>query len=160
MPLTTEPLEKGPGLIRRLVVVIYDGLLLAGVIFACWAVLWLVLSPLPDSLQSHPAMILAKRCYLLGIALLFYGWFWVFGGQTLGMRAWRLKLVSTTGGTVSWRQAAARFAAAMISWAVVAMGFMWVLADRQNRTWHGILSGTRIVLLPKSIDPVSEPGAA
>jgi uncharacterized RDD family membrane protein YckC len=148
---------KGPGLIRRLIVITYDALLLAGVIFASWVVLFLVLFPLPETVHSHPLTTLLQRCYLAGVAFLFYGWFWVNGGQTLGMRAWRMKLVSNTGENISWRNAALRFFGAIISLAPAAMGFMWVLVDRRNRTWHGMLSGTKMVLLEKSTDGSNRP---
>ncbi|OGI41569.1 MAG: hypothetical protein A2150_00620 [Candidatus Muproteobacteria bacterium RBG_16_64_11] len=42
---------------------------------------------------------------------LFYGWFWTRGGQTLGMRAWRLRLTRADGGPVTWRRAALRIGA-------------------------------------------------
>lgn len=143
----TSPV-RGPGLIRRLAVIIYDGLLLAGVVFACWAILWVFLLGVPDSIESHPLFTLLKRCYLLAISFVFYGWFWVNGGQTLGMRAWRLGLVTTSGKPVTWRDAGVRYLGAILSWGFAAMGFMWVLVNRKNRTWHGMLSGTRIIMLP------------
>jgi uncharacterized RDD family membrane protein YckC len=143
--------QKGPGLVRRLAVVIYDGLLLAGVVFACWAFLWIALLPLPEIVVNHWAVVLLQRTYLIGITFLFYAWFWVNGGQTLGMRAWRLGLVSDTAGKITWKRALFRYAAAILSWGVVAMGFMWVLVDRRNRTWHGMLSGTRMVVLAKQV---------
>ena len=144
---------KGAGLIRRLVVIVYDALLLGGVVFAAWVILWLLLLPLPVSFQSHPAITVLKQLYLVGVTFLFYGWFWVNGGQTLGMRAWRMRLFSQSGGNISWRQAGIRFLGAIISWSVAAMGFMWVLVDRRNRTWHGMMSGTRIMLLEKLPEP-------
>jgi uncharacterized RDD family membrane protein YckC len=89
------------------------------------------------------------QLYLLLIAFAFFGWFWVHGGQTLGMRAWRLRLVSADGGPVSWKQAAIRFAAALLSWSCLGLGFFWALIDREKRAWHDRLSGTRLILLPK-----------
>jgi uncharacterized RDD family membrane protein YckC len=89
--------------------------------------------------------------YLLCIAFAILGWFWVHGGQTLGMRAWRLRLVSATNnGPVSWQQALKRFAAALLSWCCLGAGFLWALFDREKRTWHDRLSGTRLILMPKT----------
>lgn len=48
--------------------------------------------------------------YLLAICFLFYGGFWVRGGQTLGMRTWRIKLVRQDGGPITWTIALKRFA--------------------------------------------------
>ena len=37
----------------------------------------------------------------------------------------------------------------MLSAACVGLGYLWCLFDRDKRYWHDILSGTRLVLLPK-----------
>ena len=74
---------------------------------------------------------------------------WTRGGQTLGMRAWRCRLVAADGEPVGWGQTVARFAAALVSWAALGLGFWWALADPERRTWHDRWSGTRIVLVPR-----------
>jgi len=74
----------------------------------------------------------------------------VHGGQTLGMRVWRLRLYALHGGPVEPKQAALRLLAAPFSIAVLGLGYIWVLIDRERRTWHGRISGTRLVLLPQA----------
>jgi len=66
------------------------------------------------------------------------------------MRAWRLKLVSASGGPVSWNQAVWRFAAAIPSVGLLGIGLLWVLIDRERCAVHDRLSGTRLVLLAKN----------
>jgi len=90
------------------------------------------------------------RMYLLGLACLFFCWFWTHGGQTLGMRAWRVKLICADGAPVSWRKALLRFAGACLSLAVLGIGFAWAAVDRDRLAWHDRLSGTRPVLLNRS----------
>jgi uncharacterized RDD family membrane protein YckC len=80
----------------------------------------------------------------------FFAWFWMHGGQTLGMRAWRIRLVSATGQPVSFRQTVVRFAGAWLSAIVLGGGYLWVLVDRDRCSWHDRLSGTRLELLPKT----------
>lgn len=87
--------------------------------------------------------------YLLGVCFVFYGWFWVHGGQTLGLRTWRLRVVRHDGTPITWRHAALRFAGAILSWAALGLGFLWIYVDPQRRAWHGHLSGTRVVLEPR-----------
>ena len=87
--------------------------------------------------------------YLLAVAFAFYGWFWTHGGQTLGMRAWRLQVVRTWGGALSWRHALLRYSAAMVSWAVLGLGFLWVALSRRRLAWHDRWSGTRLLVLPR-----------
>ena len=108
--LTPSP----PGLLRRLGALFYEMVLLAGILFFATAVL------LPfhggKAFQSNN---LAYNAYLLGVIFLFFGWFWTRGGQTLGMRAWKIRLCSEDGGSVSWKQAGLRFFAALFSFTSV-----------------------------------------
>jgi len=130
------------GLTRRLAAAAYDGLLLVAAWLAATAVLMpLVRAPIP----AHSGWF---QAYLIAVSFLFFGWFWTHGGQTLGMRAWRLRVVSADGGRVPWRRALLRFLAAALSWGLAGLGVLWCLADAKRRTVHDRLSGTRVVLLP------------
>jgi uncharacterized RDD family membrane protein YckC len=77
----------------------------------------------------------------------FFGWFWTHGGQTLGMRAWRLKLLDSSGNPVTWRQSLIRYGAAWLSLLALGLGYIWVWIDPQGLSWHDRLSGTRLVVL-------------
>lgn len=89
------------------------------------------------------------RLVLLLSAFLFFGWFWTHGGQTLGMRAWRLQTIQDNGTSMTWGSAAKRFLAALVSWGCVGLGFLWVLVDREKLAWHDRWTGTRVIVLPK-----------
>jgi uncharacterized RDD family membrane protein YckC len=124
----------------------YDALLLASL---------LLLAGFPYVLAAgeppwHWFVRLGYRIYLFAAVFGFFGWFWTHGGQTLGMRAWRLRVVRDDGGPLGWPQAARRFAAAALSWAALGLGFLWCSIDPERRTWHDRLSGTHLVLLPKT----------
>jgi uncharacterized RDD family membrane protein YckC len=135
-----------PGLLRRLAAIVYDGLLLAAIFFFAGYPYIALVGGAPAGGIGR----LGLQFYLLAIAFVFFGWFWVHGGQTLGMRAWRLRLVSAAdNGPVSWRQSAIRFAAALLSWLCLGLGFVWIVFDREKRAWHDRLSGTCLLLLPK-----------
>ena len=134
-----------PGLIKRLAVIIYDGLLLAGLLFASFALIFAVFLIFPEGFNNHPAVKYFKFSLLIGVAFIYYGWFWVKGGQTLGMKAWHLYLVDEDGKYITWKTAAIRFATAIISWACLGLGFAWVLLSRKNLAWHDIASKTQIV---------------
>ena len=134
------------GFFKRLLIVGYDGLLLLGVIFL--ASLFFPL--LPEALNFSLLGKILKVLYLISITFLFYGWFWTHGGQTLGMKVWNLYLVDTDGKFINWKTALVRFIAALLSWAVVGLGFTWILLDRKHRTWHDIISKTQILYVPAS----------
>jgi uncharacterized RDD family membrane protein YckC len=134
-----------PGLFRRLAAIVYDALLLVAIQMIAAAPVVIVLGgPVTGGLRQ-----LAFRCYLLAIVFGFFGWFWTHGGQTLGMRAWRLKLVSADGSSVGWAQSAWRFAAAFLSFGCLGLGFLWAAFDPKRLTWHDRLSRSRLILLAK-----------
>ena len=83
--------------------------------------------------------------YLLSIWFLYLTWCWHKGGMTVGMRAWRVKIEDENGNRPGWGKSTIRFLAALLSAAAAGLGFLWALVDSRNRTWHDILSGTRLV---------------
>ncbi len=79
------------------------------------------------------------------VSFLFYGWFWTHGGQTLGMRVWHLYLTKPDGKFIDWPLAAKRYTAAVLSWACLGLGFLWVWIHPKRMTWHDLISNTQIV---------------
>ena len=71
---------------------------------------------------------------------------WRRGGQTIGMRPWRMRVVAMSdGGHVSWRQLWFRYAVGSASLLLAGAGFWWAWIDRDRLTWHDRASGTRIL---------------
>ncbi|MEE4184652.1 MAG: RDD family protein [Gammaproteobacteria bacterium] len=89
------------------------------------------------------------RAFLAVIIAAYFCGFWRYGGQTVGMRAWRLRLVGATCVQVSRSQALTRFACACIGALPAGAGYWCMLFDPQSRSWHDRMSGTRLVQLPK-----------
>jgi uncharacterized RDD family membrane protein YckC len=143
--------SQTPGLVRRLAAIIYDALLLIALLVVASALITVPVGlifgqPAAEGLGENPLFII----WLQLVPLLFFAWFWHRGGQTIGMRAWRLRLVSQDGAPVTLGRAALRFFAALLSWIPLGLGFLWVLVDSEQLAWHDRLSGTRLVLLPKT----------
>ena len=133
------------GLLRRLGAMLYDGLLLAGVMIVAAI-------PLPFFESAADVSVWVRtliRIYLVLVCFLFFGWFWTHGGQTLGMRAWRLQLRRIDGQNLTWSTAIVRFLGALLSWLALGLGFVWVAIDPQNRAWHDRLSKSIVVVLPR-----------
>jgi len=67
---------------------------------------------------------------------------WRRGGQTVGMRPWRLKLVAADGRPASVRALWLRYA---VAWLTPVFGLLWALFDAEHRALYDIASGTLLV---------------
>ena len=141
-----------PGLLRRLAAMTYDLFLVLPLIMAAVAVATLIAVSLTgESVERyeatlHPALV---QSIALACTALFFGYFWRLKGQTLGMQAWRLKLVSRRSEEITVAQVVIRCLGAAVSAAALGLGYLWCLIDRQGLSWHDHLSGTALELLPK-----------
>jgi uncharacterized RDD family membrane protein YckC len=136
-----QPLEPA-GLLRRLMAMFYDSLLLLSVLLLGTALAMLVTGGTLD--YRNPFF----RAFLFGLCFLFYAWFWMHGGQTLGMRTWKIRIQRLDGGPVTLRQALLRFLCAIPCWLLLGLGYLWMLVDRDRMAVHDRLSKTVIVRLP------------
>ncbi len=159
LPLPTARLRK------RLLCMVYEAMLLLGVLFvATW-----VFSTL---LQQRHALYLrgALQDWLFVVVGLYFCWFWTHGGQTLPMKTWNIRLVDNHDQPVRWKRALARYALCWlwflpglaIARYVGAQGWMllglpalnvviWAAASRltpDHRFLHDQLAGTRLVTVP------------
>lgn len=130
-----------PGPLRQLMVMVYDLLLLAS------ALLFATVIPVAlnrgEAIQAgNPIFLL----YLLMVSLFFYGWFWTHGGQTLGMRAWKVYLVGHNQVQITWTQAFIRFGVAIVSWLCCGLGFLWQWWSKDKMSWHDRVSNTRLIV--------------
>jgi uncharacterized RDD family membrane protein YckC len=75
---------------------------------------------------------------------------WVHSGQTLGVRAWRLRAVDDSGRPLRLIPAALRLAWSALAWAPAALGVLWLYLDPEHLALHDRLSRTRVVRLSGS----------
>ena len=106
-----QPAAQPCGLMRRLAAIFYDSLLLGAI--------WMA-ATFPVLAFTHGEAVrsgnLVYTTYLLLIGWLFFSWFWTRGGQTLGMRAWRIRVQTVNGAPLDWRQSTRRYLASVLSW--------------------------------------------
>jgi uncharacterized RDD family membrane protein YckC len=132
--------RRWTALLRRLAAGVYDLLLVMALLMMVTALALIARAGRPPDPHS-----ISFRTLLLVSWWAYFAWSWTHGGQTVGMRAWRLELKTPAGSPASLRQATLRFAAAWLSALALGLGFIWCLVDRDGRTWHDRLSGTDIV---------------
>ncbi|NQZ54410.1 MAG: RDD family protein [Piscirickettsiaceae bacterium] len=128
-----------PSLFRHLGVMLYDFLLLLSILLLAVAVA-VAFNGGSAIGRGNPFFFI----YLLAVCFLFYGWFWTHGGQTLGMRSWKVHLITSDNTTLNWQRAFIRFAISFISWLPAGLGIWWQYLAKNNRSLPDSLSGTRL----------------
>lgn len=136
-----NPGQTPASLTRRLAAMLYDAFLIAALLMAV-AVPPVLLNggPMRDGSTLGDIKNALFFIYLSGWVFLFYGWFWTHGGQTLGMSAWKIRVIAENGRPVTWRQAFIRLISACLGLANLASLF-----NRRRQGWHETLSGTKTV---------------
>ncbi len=134
---------------RRLAALIYDGVLLAGLLTVYTAAL----------VFAHGGALTGEAAggwwyaYRTGEVILMAGYYvlnWMRSGQTLGMRAWRLHAVSASGGRLEFAPAVLRVVCAVAAWSPAALGVLWLYLDPDHLALHDRLSNTRMLYLAGS----------
>jgi uncharacterized RDD family membrane protein YckC len=130
-------------ILRRLAALFYDSLLLLALLII-WTTLLILLNK-GQSLSPSPGY---RLSLILIIAFYFIG-FWRHGGQTSGMKAWGLKLISTRSQhqTLTYFQALLRFILAIPSLLFLGIGFFWLLFNKKHLTLYDRLSRIKMIYL-------------
>jgi uncharacterized RDD family membrane protein YckC len=131
------------GFTRLLASVFYDAMLLTAVLF--FATLALLLIP-EDYRNSSSLSDLAKVAWYLLVSYIYFVGFWLKGGQTPGMKPWKIKLVTMQGDPPKLKQVTLRFFTAILSWALAGMGFVWMIVDSNHYSLHDHLSGSKLIV--------------
>ena len=141
-----------PSIRRRLASMLYEGLLLLGVLSVTFMVPNLLLGmgfgiTLPGSvLLLHVAVVCGA----------YFLWFWSHGGQTLAMRTWKLQLTTSDAVPPAPTFLLLRYLLAWPSLLFYGAGIVWAVFDRDHQFMHDRLSGTRIVFLPTPATSASD----
>ena len=87
MPEKTDQYDQKCSMFKRLASIFYDSLCLFSLFFL--ATLILIFFTKGESITSNN---IAYDLFLALITYLYFVWQWTHGGQTLGMRSWKIRL--------------------------------------------------------------------
>ncbi len=170
MTINNAPKTITAGITRRLLAAFYDAFLLVALIF-CTAMVYTIIvvtlhtigSDNPNNIPSVSTgeVITELERIDLGwpiypllflVYITFYCYFWIKTGQTLGMQAWKIKLVNDQNTTnsrknITLKQCLVRLIVALLSIICFGMGYLWLIKSNNSKTWHDALSNTRVILI-------------
>ena len=148
MPRITATKQTRPdsipcGLGRRLLAMVYDAIVLLAILMAATAI-----AMAAGFREVTAGKDILFTVYLLATWFLYLALLWRHGGMTLGMRAWRIAIVSDGGGRPGWGQCLVRCLVSLPSAACAGLGFAWAFFDPDKRCWHDLASRTRLIRFP------------
>ena len=130
------------GVVRRFLAMLYDGFLVTAV-FMVGSFAFLILS---DGEAVEGPLRIAYQAYLALLGLGFYAFFWLRGGQTLGLQAWQLRVQLVDGSPMTGIAVARRLLAGLLT--LGPLGLVSVPFHPQARSLCDLLSGSVIVRKP------------
>lgn len=139
---------------RRFAALVYDCFLLVGITLGYGIVLLLlkIIFNGVDNLENvHPEPALQ---WLLSI-----GWFatmlgyyyicWRKQGQTMGMKAWHLRLQQYDGTLATPKQCVLRGILAPLSMLCLGLGYLWILLPNARGCLHDVITETEVLVIKK-----------
>ena len=126
---------------RRLAALVYDAFIVFSFLLFVTAIALTVTQR--DSFLDYRITYLSYLILCLG---LFLTWLWKKSGQTLGMLAWKIKLVDNNHHLLTWKKAWLRYFISVVSVGCGA-GLLWCLIDKNKQSLHDKLSNTKVILL-------------
>lgn len=133
----------------RLAALLYDLFPLLGLWMLVAALFLLASGGRVDAAHPPWTYQLALRSVLFTVTALYFSLSWARGGQTIGMRAWRLRIAAAEGSPLPWPRALLRFCVALASLGLFGLGYLWCLIDREGRAWHDLAARSRMIQLPR-----------
>ena len=134
-------------LLRRLGACFYDAFLAFSLLFFMGLIYNAIFGV--ENIQINNKHLIFYQLYQF-IFLLFYFIFpWFKSGQTLGMKAWHIRLISNDNNKITLLQCFIRFFAGLLSWALFGLGFLYALINQKKLTLHDKLSNSFLLYEPK-----------
>ncbi|HEY9380116.1 MAG TPA: RDD family protein [Burkholderiales bacterium] len=163
-PANLKPAATRPSIARRLAAMVYEALLVVAIVMVAAFVFYGAATT-----KLEGAARLGFQSYLVVVLGLYFVWCWR-RGQTLAMKAWKLRLVRVDGTQLSIAHALLRFVLATMTigagvlgavmlwqhphairgWFALAAGIAtigWAWIDREGQFLHDHLARTRLVLI-------------
>lgn len=145
-PQQPRPLVELAGVRRRLASLLYESLLVLGILAPTFMIP-LVLLGMGFGFAPPGWLLWLHLASVLGV---YFVWYWTRHGNTLAMQTWRISLVDAeTGQRLRTGRAVLRYLLAWPSTLCFGVGILWAFFDPDRQFLHDRFTGSRIVLMPK-----------
>lgn len=126
--------------VKRIAATIYDIFLLLGVWFGVGSIaLWL-----NNSEILHPGVGLS---IVIVSAWIFYSFFWMRGGKTLGMAVWNIEIYSLKGNNITFMQATLRFYVNLLIFILMGVPLLQIYFSKDRLAVNDRISMTSLRLI-------------
>ena len=126
--------------VKRIAATIYDIFLLLGVWFGVGSIaLWL-----NNSEILHPGVGLS---IVIISAWIFYSFFWMRGGKTLGMAVWNIEIYSLNGNNITFMQATLRFYVNLLIFILMGVPLLQIYFSKDRLAINDRISMTSLRLI-------------
>lgn len=142
--------RESVGFGRRVAALVYDLLLLAALMMIYTGGALFFTHGAAVVPATAGAWVYAYRAGLIGVIGGYYLINWLRSGQTLGMRAWRLRVVSDAGRPLALKAALLRAVFGALAWMPAALGVLWLYVDPDHLALHDRWSRTRVIRLARA----------
>ena len=138
-----EPTNKKVSLLRIVAATIYDSLLMLGVWFLVGSIALGVKFVLTGEVSSlNP---IAGMSLVILSTWLYFAMFWIYGGKTLGMSSWKLRIVSQDGNQITIIQTIIRFLSNIFTISLAGIPLFLRRISKNDRSLSDLLSKTSII---------------
>lgn len=138
---------KDAGFFKRVFSLIYDSLAVIGIMLSLSLLLVLING---GSTEENKFASLIQFLIITFSGPCFYTYFWLSNnGQTLGMQAWKIQLISNNNG-LSVKDCLYRCFISVISFLIFGIGYFLILFRKDNKSLADLLTKTQIIDLKKT----------
>lgn len=137
-----EPTNKKVSLLRIVAATVYDSLLMLGVWFLVGSLALGIKFVFTGEVSSlHPV---TGMSLVILSTWLYFAMFWMYGGKTLGMSSWKLRIVSQDGNQITLIQTIIRFLSNIFTISLAGIPLFLRIINKNNRSLSDLLSKTSI----------------
>ena len=121
--------------LRRIAASVYDLFLLLGVWFAVGSFAVWINGGIIQTKWVGPILVILSTW-------IFYGYFWMNGGKTLGMAVWNFEIYSTNGGNITLQKVTIRFFCNVLTLLLIGIPLVMMYFSKNNLSFSDYLSKT------------------